>query len=359
MRVLHLPQSAASQVSILVRALRENGVDAKGIVRGNHRYESSEGILDFGIRGRHANPMKGLMQRARWLAALLSSVRRADVIHWHFAWGTELLDLDLKLISSFKKAAIVEFWGSDVRIPEIASKHNPYYTNRSDADLNYGISYSASRRRQAKFAQHGFACLVPGPELPDYVQTDLFPHHYSSVAALFPSEFEPRYPDPSRSKPLIVHLPSNISKKGTDAVLGAIENLKSRHDFDFRLIHNVSRVEALKMMQECDILLDQFAIGSYGMVSLEAMAYGKPTICYLQDNVVARLPAGCPIVNANRDNLANVLEGLILDGSKRHEIGRLGRIYVEKHHNAHKVASDLARIYQELIAVQTRNHGNR
>jgi len=359
MRVLHLPQSAASQISILVRALRLNGIEARGIVRGNSRYESSEGICDFQIRGRRKNLVHRLMQRASWWAALIAGVRWADVIHWHFAWGTGYRDLDLKLISALDKAAIVEFWGSDIRIPEIASKSNPYFSTIPDADAIYRVSLQESRMRQEKFARSGFSCLVPGPELLDYIQTDLFPRQYASVAALFPSEYIPSFPDPNHPRPVIAHMPSNKTVKGTDFVMSAIESLKTRYDFDFRLIHNVGQDKALNMIRDCDIMLDQFIVGSYGMVSLEAMALGKPVLCYLKAPILPRLPIDFPVVNANQENLADVLEEFIVDGQRRHDIGRLGRAYIEKYHDAHVIAGELIEIYQDLLDNRVGLHGNR
>jgi hypothetical protein len=37
------------------------------------------------------------------------------------------------------------------------------------------------------------------------------------------------------------------------------------------------------------------------------------------------------------------------DGHQRHQIGRLSRAYVEKYHDAHDYANDLAKIYEDLI----------
>jgi hypothetical protein len=359
MRVLHLPDSPSSQMSILVRALREHGVEARGIVRGNHPYASAEGIRDYKIRGRRKNLVHRSMQRARWWVALIDGVRWADVIHWHFAWGMGYRDLDLKLISASGKAALVEFWGSDIRIQEIASIGNPYFNALPDSDARYRVSQSVSRMRQEKFARNGFSCLVPGPELLDYVQLDLYPSPYKSMAALFPSDFEPSYPDPKRPSLVIAHMPSNKTVKGTDAVLRAIEKLKTRHDFRFQLIHEESFDKALAMIRDCDIMLDQFIVGSYGMVSLEAMALGKPVLCYLKDPVLPRLPLDFPVINANQDNLADVLEELIVDGQRRNEVGRLSRAYIEKYHDANVIAGQLIEIYQDLLDNRVRLHGNR
>jgi glycosyltransferase involved in cell wall biosynthesis len=288
-----------------------------------------------------------------WLKAFKSAVEWADVIHWHFGWGTAPCEVDLKYIASLKKACVVEFWGSDIRIPELASKDNPYFDRMLKEDENYKISHKLSRERQKRFMAHGFACLVPGPELLDYIQPDLFPSPYRGDVALITSEFTPAYPDPNRAKPVIVHTPSHKARKGTTAVLNTINYLSSRFDFEFKLMHNVSRDESLSMVRDCDIMLDQFVIGSYGTAALEAMAFGKPTVCYIKDSLLPRLPSDFPIINANQDNLASTVEKLIVDGWRRHEIGRQSRAYVEKHHDAYLAARRLVDIYQELLDQKT------
>ena len=137
MRVLHLPRSAGSQISFLVRALRDMGVDARGIVHNNSLYELNASITNYEVRLRWKHPVRTMIQVFTWFQAFASAVRWADVVHWHFCWYTAPGDIDLKYISLLKKPAIVEVWGSDVRIPEIASVDNPYYEKLIQTDRIY------------------------------------------------------------------------------------------------------------------------------------------------------------------------------------------------------------------------------
>ena len=288
----------------------------------------------------------------RW-AAIATAIRWADVVHWHFDGQTMPAELDLRLAARLRKGRIVEFWGSDIRIPEIAVVDNPYLARLLAApDADYNISYRRSRGNQERFARHGFACLAPGPEMPAYVQCDLFPSYYHAEAALNLEEFEPSYPDPAQRRPIVVHAPSNLAVKGTAAVLAAVEQLKGRCAFEFRLVHDVPRAQALAMMRDADVMLDQFVIGSFGSAALEAMALGKPAVCYLTPSVVANLPPGAPFVNAGQDDLVEVLAGLLGDGDRRHTIGCQSREYVEQHHDAQAVARRLAAVYEELMERQ-------
>jgi glycosyltransferase involved in cell wall biosynthesis len=374
MRVLHLPTNAASQLSIMVRAQRAIGLEARGIVLDPHPRraitQAQEGVRALAPINPDASRLSARWQTLRRLAGFAAAVRWADVIHWHFDTRLAPGDLDLRIVAALRKARIVEFWGSDIRIPEIAVRDNPYLAGlvtRATSDsggivsprrATYPISYQRSRRAQERFARYGFACLVPGPEMPDYVQPDLFPSPYRTEASLNLEEFTPSFPNASERRPVIVHSPSHLAIKGTDVVLAAIEELRARHDFEFRLVHNVPQTEALGIMRDCDIFLDQFIIGSFGTAALEAMALGKPAVCFLKPAVVANLPPDAPFVNANPDNLAEVVSSLLADGGRRNEIGRCGRAFVERHHDAHAVARQMAGIYEELMGERRQRGGD-
>jgi hypothetical protein len=356
MHVLHLPSNLASQLSIMVRAQRAIGLDARGIIFNSQPLQTIEGIATFVRTRSDGHSLAGQIEKLRCWSMIVSSLAWADVIHWHSKEGALPLQMDLKLPAWLNKGRVVEFWGSEVRIPEIACADNPYLARLlAQTDGDYHLSYANSRLLQERFARYGFACLVPGPELGAYVQPDLFPRQYRVEAVLNLEDFSPSYPDPTRRKPVVMHAPSNLAVKGTEAVLRAIEHLKTQYDFEFRLLHRVPRAEALAQLRDCDIMLDQFVIGSFGTAALEAMALGKPAVCYLKPSVVAGLPPDAPFVNANQENLADVLGGLLANGERRHAIGCRSRAYVEAHHDARKVAVRLKGIYEELTE-RTQRH---
>jgi len=88
----------------------------------------------------------------------------------------------------------------------------------------------------------------------------------------------------------VVHSPSNKVIKGSDAVLRAVESLRRSHDFDFQLIHGVPRAEALSIVARCDVFLDQFVLGAEGFAALEAMALGKPVVCFIRTRCDRNIP---------------------------------------------------------------------
>ena len=350
MRVLHLPVNIASQASITVRALRDIGVEARCLVLNSNSIQENNGTENYTIGTRKQHPIQWGLQTLAWWNAVQSAIRWTDVVHLHFMSSSLPANIDLWLSAFLNKARIVEVWGSDIRIPEIAIVDNPYLAKvyQNNPDLAHS-SHGRSLKNQSCMARYGFECLVPGIETETYIQKGFFPTPYRTRTRLILSEFEPKYPDPNKQRPLIIHTPSNKTLKGTKEILSAIEQLKGKYKFDFQLIYGLKHSEALDMIRNCDIVVDQLVLGAYGVAALEAMAFGKPTICYLKPSLVSKYPTDLPIVNANPDDLVDVLENILGDRKQRHEIGRQSRAYVEKYHDAYKIAKQLVSIYQEMI----------
>jgi len=249
-----------------------------------------------------------------------------------------------------KKACLVEFWGSDIRIPEIASTDNPYrarmYQLHPDLAKN---GYRNSLKTQKRFARYGFECLIPGYELLPYIQKDIFPSVFQTKARIIVSEYIPHYPDPERL-PVVMHAPSHKAKKGTEIIVRTVKKLMDKYKFDFRLINGVEHSRLIELLRDSDILIDELTSGEYGLAAIEAMALGKPTINYIKPAIKCLLPEDLPIVSATIETLPEVLDNLLTDGHKRREIGIKSRAYVEKYHDAHKIAVQLVGIYEELLA---------
>jgi len=358
MKVLHLPSNIASQISVSVRALRDIGIDARGLVKTSHLTEDTQNIevLPPVTAGRYS--INRMIQKISVWRTVLDALKWSDVIHWHYRGHVLPMGLDLRYAAFSNKARIVEFWGSDIRIPELASADNPYIAQmyRLYPEQANG-KREKSLKAQRRFARYGFECLVPDSELESYIQKDIWPSPYRSKQRLTISDFDPKHPEPGKKRPLIVHVPSHKGIKGTKAILHAIDKLKSMHDFEFKLIHGVTHSKVIQIVRDCDIMLDQFVLGAHGVAALEAMAFGKPTLCYIKPSLVPKYPDDLPIINANQENLAEVLAGLLENGQMRHEVGWRSRAYVEKYHDAHKIARDLVVIYQDLLEKVRKSSG--
>ena len=182
-----------------------------------------------------------------------------------------------------------------------------------------------------------------------YVQPDIFPTPYLVRKRLILDDFPVHFPDPNNRKPLLVHSPTRQITKGTAAVIKAIESLQEECEFEFKLVTGMPRRQAMQIMASADVFLDQFMLGDWGGSSLEAMAMGKPVVCYLKPAVQKAYPEDLPIVNATQDTLRDVLKGLIENAALRRSLGERGRAYAEKYHDSKKVVYDLLAVYNAVL----------
>jgi hypothetical protein len=346
-RILHLPNNIASQISICVRGLRTLGVEARGLARKTSVMHDYSGIQTVDWSERLIGTGR-LLRGIRWRWKMIRAMNWADVVHWH--WGESTWKgLDLRIAAWLKKPRIVEFWGSDLRDPALASKDNLYLARMFQQHPELARQ-QCSIAAQSAFSKYGFECLIPGHELSDYLNGKFFAGYYRTRACLVLDDFVPRFPEPTKRRPLVVHAPSNKLKKGTELVLETVRRLGKIYQFDFELIHQMPRQRALELVAQCDLFLDQFTIGAEGLAAYEAMAMGKPVICFIKPALLPRYASELPILVASQDTLQDVMAPLLIDGSRRHEIGKRSRKYVEDYHDARNVCSDLIEVYNELCS---------
>lgn len=346
MKVIHLPVNIASQISTTVRALRSAGIQARGLARNLSPIQDHTGIETVDWFGQ-LQPVARLWRGIRWRWKLVRAVAWADIVHWH--WGdTTWKGADLRIAARLGKPRLVEFWGDDLREPRLASADNPFLARMYQQHPE--LANQRSKAVQQMFQRHGFACLIPGYELADYLDASVFPGYYQTRPRLLLDDYSPHFPDPERGRPLLVHAPSDKARKGTEAVAAAIAVLQQTHSFDFKLIHQMPRNQAMATFAAADLFLDQFTIGAEGLAALEAMALGKPVVCFIKESLQPRYPPGFPIVVADQDTLTAIVAPLIENGRRRHDLGVQGRNYIETYHDARKVASDLVEIYDDLCS---------
>src|SRR5579859_2016172 len=227
MKVLHLPYNIASQISITVRALRFAGLEARGLARKVSPIQDDSEIETVPWFGR-PKPFPRLWRGVRWRLKLIRAMAWADVVHWHWGdstWG----GTDLRIAARLRKPRLVEFWGDDLRDPKVASADNPFVARMYQ--LHPDLANQRNTAVQKMFGHRGFQALIPGYELADYLDPEIFPGYYQTRAGLMLEDYTPRLPDPLKTRPLLVHAPSNKCKKGTEVVQEVLSQLRSSCDF--------------------------------------------------------------------------------------------------------------------------------
>lgn len=334
MRIVQAGVEVAGQVGLTAFGQREVGADAVAWFRP-HPFGYDPGP-DISPRGGTAV--------AQALSALGDAWRLSgerDVFHFHFGQSfapDPLLNADVRLLRRRMGEVWAEFWGSEARLPSIEGERNPWYVNGYDEDD------AANRRRLARWSRlTGGRCFAPDryfdPMLAPYF--DQIVHVAQRVDV---HRFAPRPPDPSRTRPLVVHAPSQKAFKGTRYVDRSIEELRSRGAvFDYREVTGLSHRVAAAVYAEADLIIDQLCGGSHGAFAVEAMAMAKPVLCYILPGL--EYPDGFPIVGVDPNTLTAVMGDWIADGDARHRRGLESRAYAERVHDCRVVAEQLLAAY--------------
>ena len=337
LRVLHAPTEIAGQVATLVRALRELGYDASGVSFLSHKHEYGT-LKELSPSDRATLASKS----AYGLRVLADAIRGQDIVHFHTSYSLLPLNMDVVTLRALGPAAVVHFWGSDVRILGIAGRNNPWVHECLNAEDD-----SAKRRRIRWLGTWMTTAIVGDYELYDYVAED-FIRVEVVPQAIDLLKYQAHPPNPNSSRPKVVHAPSNPAMKGTGHILRVVQRLRREMDFDFELISGKKHAEAIAAIAEADIVVDQLLVGAYGILAVEAMALAKPVICYIRDDLRDRYPARLPIMSATPASVEEVLRSLLTDAELRHRIGLEGRRYVETFHGALDIARRLGRLYEAL-----------
>lgn len=348
MNILHLPNNLASQMRVTVEAMRQTGLEVRGLT-GASTYQNAAGLEILPRAADGASFLKRKATGLRRAAKVMEAIAWADVIHWHY--GPALPgDADLTMARLTGKKRFVEFWGSDIRDPEVDFADNPWFRQVWDSgeyECRDCESHGISLRTQQRFSRQGARLLMVSPGMDAYVSREFFPAPLKTSQRVLLHEYGAAVPSAATARPLVVHAPSAPGAKGTKFVLAAVEKLRGELDFDFQLVHGMSPLEAKALMSRCDVFVDQLIIGAYGLAAIEAMALGKPVVTFLKPSILAQYPAHLPIINAAPDTIEDVLRALLRDGPRRRAAGEASRAWVEERHDARKVAAQIVSYYQE------------
>jgi len=358
MKVLFLPENIASMPAISAAGLaKKNGVEAKCIVLSLSKYQAiNEHVIFLPPQISKRKPLKWLYYQLTYKRRLKKWIDWADIIH--YTWGPVFKDFeDLDYAFNKGKVIFVEWLGSEIRDPEFIKDINPYYKKAFENGYEYAKSESREQsiKNQQSFAKYKAIPLLC-PEMSLYVDMSLFEKTYQLYQRIDIRNFTPVYPAINNNRPLIVHSPTAKMVKGNNFIIPLMEELKKDYDFEFVLLHDISRERVLEIMQKADIILDQIIVGGYGMAAIEGMSFGKPVMCHLIPEVFgAGLPDECPIVNTNPDNLKEQLIKLIRNPVLRNEIGIKSRAFAEQFHNVEIVADRMLEIYKTELERQKHN----
>lgn len=146
-----------------------------------------------------------------------------------------------------------------------------------------------------------------------------------------------------QSKIVIFHGLNRPGFKGTAHIKKAMEIIQERYPEKVETIikGNMPLNEYLELLDRTNIIIDQTYSYSYGVNTVYSLAMGKVTLsgcepeCLQEFNIKS-----CPIINIlpDAEQIASMLEELVLHPEKIPEIGKASRKYTEKLHDYKKIA---------------------
>jgi glycosyltransferase involved in cell wall biosynthesis len=136
-----------------------------------------------------------------------------------------------------------------------------------------------------------------------------------------------------REVPIVLHAPSRASLKGTAFVEDAMRVLVAEGLVDYRRLEGVAPADMPGHVAQADIVLDQFSLGSYGVMAAQAMAAGRVVVSHVTREVRDLCPEDLPIVEATPDQIVEVFRGLVQDRDGAKAAAQAGRGYAEAVHS--------------------------
>lgn len=154
----------------------------------------------------------------------------------------------------------------------------------------------------------------------------------------------------------ILHAPNHMSIKGTEFLEKAIRRLKNEnYPIEYVRIQSRPNNEIIQAIKDADIVVDQLVMGWYAMFAMEAMACGKPCICYIRDDLEDLfVKVGClekgeiPLVSASTDSIYEVLKGLLDKPEDLELIGEKSREYVERRQSLDVIGDFFSNINKDI-----------
>jgi glycosyltransferase involved in cell wall biosynthesis len=121
------------------------------------------------------------------------------------------------------------------------------------------------------------------------------------------------------------------------------------------LLESVPNEQVRQIMQEVDILAEQFVASIYALSGIEGMASGLPLLVNLESEPHTRLFRRysyldeCPALSTSPETIVTNLRRLVTDPALRETLGRAGRRYVEKYHSYATAKYMFGSIYRRVL----------
>lgn len=291
--------------------------------------------------------------------ALLHMIRNARVVHLPFSGGplgsTRLWRLEAHLFRRAQIRTVLIPYGADTyrysRVTDTSLRHALLlsYPNaaKREPEITERVNYWL---RHADFTLCGFGMDGMGRwDVPINNNVCIDTEQWQHKAAYSSN-------DGMRGTVKVIHTPNHRGFKGTEFVIHAVEELKREGlKVELILLERIQNDDVRRLMQEADILAEQFIATGYGLSAIEGMASGLAVMSNLEHEAYTRIFRRyaflneCPIVSTSPETIKRNLRVLVTDPDLRRRLGQAGRQYVEKYHSYEMAQYLFGSVYQKIL----------
>lgn len=251
---------------------------------------------------------------------------------------------DATILNKAGIVAGVVFHGSEIRDPRRHRELEPD-SPYADAESELSVRLQDVADRNSE--------LLRGFEGPRFVTTlDLL--DYVPGAVWLPVVADPELWRPgdevlSRQRPVVVHVPSSSGMKGSAPVDVIAEELDGLGVIEYRRLKNVPVSAMPRLLAEADVVLDQFALGDYGVLAVQAALAGRLVIGHVATRVRERLGVTLPIVEATADSVRDVLLEVAEDRDRYRTVAEQGRRFALEYHSGDYAVRQLSDFWNHKV----------
>ena len=316
MKVLHV-DNIAYVAHNLVHELRRKGHDALLI----GLYHPAQLPCDIAVvpEGDRNDPK--VMKKAvrKEFKEIRKHIKDYDIVHVHGGLGTSGLYYWFK--KAWGKKVVIHFHGTDLR----GNNNTKFHTVADLVLVSTPDLLKYSKNVGGKKLVH-----IPNPV---------------NLRRMKVVDMKTREPLLEKKKIMIAHMPTWRAFKGTEGIIKAVKKLKKKYNIELDLIEGADHKTAQKRLRASDICIDWVSkkFDIYGMVSIEAMSYGIPTLCRYNEQYY-----NPPILNTEPKDIQKNLERLIVNRDFYLTTSKRSRKYVEDVHDVKKAVAQIVKLYKKI-----------
>lgn len=228
--------------------------------------------------------------------------------------------------------------GSDTRLPSLHRQLEPHSPFHDDLG---GLTKILEEKVSKNFA------LMDELDLPEFVPTPELLHFRPRAKWLplitSPEKWIDTPPTQLTNEKLVVaHVPGGQPAfKGTSSIAPALRRLHNEGLIEYMELHDVPFADMPASFAKADVVVNQVDMGLYATVAVEAMLSGRIVVSQVWESVRQHIHSqtglDVPVIEANRDNVYDVVKDIALNREKYRYVGRESREFALAAHSREHV----------------------